>query len=343
GGEGQGGEGQGGEGQGGEGQGGEGPGEGTRVESVTIGVDVGGTTVAAGLVAGDGRVLEHHQAPTHARGPGTALDTIVELLERLHEHARARGVVVSGVGVGVPGIADAERGTIGVDIHYAPELARAPLRGILEGRLGVPVFVDNDVNALALAEWMWGAGRGARSLVVLALGTGVGGSIILDGRLHRGHAGFGGELGHVPIDFDGPPCICGGRGCLKAYVSGTDIGRRGAERLGRPVAAAEIFRLAAAGDEAADAIVEEVCAALGAGLSIIVNGLNPERVLLAGSVAKSLRPLEARLRASLARYAFAEALRATHLEILNLDKAATVRGGAALVHYESKRRRTTTP
>jgi glucokinase len=177
--------------------------------------------------------------------------------------------------------------------------------------------------------------------VLLALGTGVGGGIVLDGRLHRGHAGFGGELGHVPIDFDGPACICGGRGCLKAFVSGTDIALRAGERLGRPASAEEVFRLAADGDAAAEGIVDEVCRALGAGLAIIVNGLNPERVLLAGSVAKSLRPLEARVRASLARYAFAEALASTHLEILSLDKDATVRGGAALAHYEAERRRTT--
>jgi glucokinase len=310
---------------------------------VTIGVDVGGTTVAAGLVAPDGQVLEHAQAPTHARGAGTALETIGELLERLAEQARARGVTVTGVGVGVPGIVDADRGTVGVDIHYAPELAGAPLGRLLGARLGVPAFVDNDVNALALGEWRWGAGRGARSLVMLALGTGVGGGIILDGRLHRGCAGFGGELGHVPIDFDGPPCICGGRGCLKAYASGTDIALRGGERLGRSVSAAEVFRLAAHGDPRADAVIDEVCRALAAGLAIIVNGLNPERVLLAGSVAKSLRPLEARLRANLAQYAFAAALASTHLEILSLDKDATVRGGAALVRYETERRRTTTP
>lgn len=309
---------------------------------VVIGVDVGGTTVAGGLVAADGRVLEHEQAPTHARGPGTALDTIGELLERLAEQARALGVTVAGVGVGVPGIVDVERGAVGVDIHYAPELARAPLAAILGDRLGVPVYVDNDVNALALAEWAWGAGRGARSLVMLALGTGVGGGIILDGRLHRGQGGFGGEFGHVPIDFDGPPCICGGRGCLKAYASGTDIAQRATARLGRPVGAAEVFRLAADGDTAAEAIVDEVCTALGAGLAIIVNGLNPQRVLLAGSVAKSLQPLQARVRAALARYAFAEAVRSTRLEILSLDKDATVRGGAALVHYETQRRRTTT-
>jgi len=248
---------------------------------------------------------------------------------------------VTGVGVGVPGTVDAERGIVGVDVNYAPELAGVPLAERLRPRVDVPVFVDNDVNALVLAEWMWGAGRGARSLVMLALGTGVGGGIVLDGRLHRGAAGSAGELGHVPINFDGPPCVCGGRGCLKAYVSGTDIARRGEERLGRPIAAAEVFRLAAAGQAEAETIVEEVCRALGAGLAVIVNGLNPERVLLAGSVAKSLRPLEARIRASLAGYAFAAAIAATRLEILSLDKDATVRGGAALVRYETDRRRTT--
>ncbi|MFI5375666.1 MAG: ROK family protein [Candidatus Rokuibacteriota bacterium] len=311
------------------------------MSGVTIGVDVGGTTVAAGLVSADGRVLEHVQAPTHERGPGTALDTIVELLDRLQDSARARGVAVTGVGVGVPGTVDAERGVVGADVHYAPELVGLPIAARLTPRVGAPVFVDNDVNALALAEWTWGAGRGARSLVVLALGTGVGGGIILDGRLHRGAAGFGGELGHVPIDFDGRPCICGGRGCLKTYVSGTDIALRGEERLGRPTAADEVFRLAAAGRVEAEEIVDEVCRALGAGLAVIVNGLNPERLLRAGSVAKSLRPPEARLRASLAGYAFAAALAATRLEILSLDKDATVRGGAALVRYETDRRRTT--
>lgn len=308
-----------------------------------IGMDVGGTTVAAGLVAADGQVLEHSQAPTHARGAGTALDTIVLLLERLRDTARARGVEVRGIGLGVPGIVDAERGMVGADIHYVPELAGVPLADLLSRRLSRPVFVDNDVNVLALAEWMWGAGRGARSLVMLTLGTGVGGGIILDGRLQRGGAGFGGELGHVPIDFDGPPCICGGRGCLKAFVSGTDIALRAGSRLGRPTSAADVFRLAAGGDAAAEAVVDEVCRALGAGLAVIVNGLNPERVLLAGSVAKSLRPLEGRLRARLAEYAFAGALASTRLEILTLDKDATVRGGAALVRHETDRRGTTTP
>jgi len=305
---------------------------------VAIGVDVGGTTVAGGLVDADGEVLAHFQEPTHGRGPGTALATLLDLLGKLEGVARARGLQIAGAGIGVPGTVDAERGVIGADIHYVPDLAGAHLAAVVGGRLGQPVFVDNDVNVLALGEWTFGAGRGTRSLVVLALGTGVGGGIILEGRLHRGQGGFGGELGHVPIDFDGRPCICGGRGCLKAYVSGTDIARQGSERLKREVTAAEVFELAAGGDAGAGEIVDEVCEALGAGLAVIVNGLNPERLLLAGSVAKSLKPLERDVRARLDRYAFAQAVATTRLEILTMDKDATVRGGAALLRYETRRR-----
>src|SRR5205085_3479698 len=161
------------------------------------------------------------------RGHGTALATLLDLVVDLHATARARALAIDGVGIGVPGTVDAESGTIGADVHYVPDLADTPLAAIVGARVGVPVFADNDVNVLALGEWLFGAGRGARSLVVLALGTGVGGGIVLGGVLHRGHGGFGGELGHVPIDFDGRSCICGGRGCLKAYVSGTDIAREG--------------------------------------------------------------------------------------------------------------------
>ncbi len=303
-----------------------------------IGMDVGGTTTAAGLVAADGQVLAHFQEPTHGRGPGTVLDTLLDLLGKLEGAARVQGLQISGVGIGVPGTVDTERGVIGADIHYVPELAETPLAAVVGARLGLPAFVDNDVNVLALGEWMFGAGKGTRSLVVLALGTGVGGGIILDGRLHRGQGGFGGELGHVPVNFDGRPCICGGRGCLKTYVSGTDIALQGSLRLKREVTAAEVFELAAGGDPGAREIVGEVCQALGAGLAVIVNGLNPERLLLAGSVAKSLKALEREVREWVARYAFAQALATTRVEILTRDKDGTVRGGAALLHYETQRR-----
>jgi glucokinase len=220
-----------------------------------------------------------------------------------------------------------------------PDLAGAPLAATIAAQIGLPVYVDNDVNVLALGEWTFGEGQGARFLVVLAIGTGVGGGIIQDGRLVRGEGGYGGELGHVPINFDGRACICGGQGCLKTYVSGTDIALIATERLKRDVSAADVFRMADEGNPACQEVVTEVCRALGAGLAVIVNGLNPERLIVTGGVAESLKPLELRIHHQLQRYAFARALESTRLEIVPQSKQSTVRGGAALVQYETERRR----
>jgi glucokinase len=213
----------------------------------------------------------------------------------------------------------------------------------------VPVFVDNDVNALALAEWRFGAGRGARSLVVLAPGTGFGAGIILDGRLVRGVAGFGGEFGHTPVKFDGPPCWCGGRGCLAVYASGRGIAEAARARVAghdesplllaaggvaQRITAELVFRAAADGEPVAAAVVDEACRALGAMLATIVNGLNPEVVVVTGGVAGSLAALEKQILAAAAEHAFARALAATRITIVPGDKRLTMRGAAALVLYE---------
>lgn len=319
-----------------------------------LALDVGGTTIAGGLVTAAGEVLVQVQAPTHESGSGTALETVHALLERLLATARAEGIRVLGLGAGVPGAVDASAGVVGEDVQNVPELARFPLAQNLRERFGLPAFVDNDVNTLALGEWIFGAGRGARSLVLLAIGTGVGGGIILDGHLVRGAAGYGGELGHISINFDGRPCFCGGRGCLKAYVAGPDIAAEARERLkqapesrllalagGDPgsVTAAHVFRAAAAGDALAGVLVDEVCQALGAGLGAIINGLNPELALVTGGVAESLKPLESSILRWTGRYAFGSAVAATRIVLLPLDKRATVRGGAALFLYETARSR----
>jgi glucokinase len=304
-----------------------------------IGVDVGGSTIAAGVVTLEGEVLAQGQDPTHKRGPGTAVATLLDVVQRMQQAARAFGVTVEGIGIGIPGTVDAERGVIGRDVHYVPDLAGAPLAATVAAQAGLPVYVDNDVNVLALGEWTFGAGQGSRFLVVLAIGTGVGGGIILDGRLLRGEGGYGGELGHVPINFDGRGCICGGQGCLKTYVSGTDVALIGTERLKRNVSAEDVFRMADESNPTCLEVVGEVCRALGAGLAVIVNGLNPERLIVTGGVAASLKPLELRIRHQLQRYAFARALETTRIEIVPQGKQSTVRGGAALVQYETERRR----
>ncbi|MGH7324094.1 MAG: ROK family protein [Candidatus Rokuibacteriota bacterium] len=319
------------------------------MREVLLGVDVGGTTTAAGAVTAAGEVLLEESAPTHRAGPGTAGRTIVELIETVMRRARAERLAVTGIGVGVPGIVDPARGTIGDEAHHVPDLMGLPLGAHLAERFGVPAFVDNDVNALALAEHTFGLGRDARSLVVLAPGTGFGAGIILDGRLVRGAHGFGGEFVHAPVNFAGRPCWCGGRGCLAVYASGRGIAEAGRERaattLGaellrlaggdlHAITASLVFQAAAAGDQMAGAVIDEACRALGAMIGVIVNGLNPEVVVITGGVAAAYAPLEKKVLAAAAEHAFNRALAQTRVTIVPGDKRLTMRGAAVLVLYE---------
>src|SRR5215831_17719553 len=307
--------------------------------STVIGVDVGGTTTAVGLVTASGDVIADLSAATRSGGRDP-LETIVDLIARVTERAGRRARALAAVGVGVPGPVDAVRGIVGQPVTHVRALAAE-----LGRRIGLPVAVDNDVNVLALGEATFGAGRGARSLVVLSTGTGIGAGIVLEGRLVRGAAGFGGELGHVPVKFDGPLCWCGLRGCLSIYASGrgiADVARArsaGTSFLeaagGAPagITAAMVFRAAEEGDAVAASIVDEGCQALGAMMGTIVNGLNPEVLIVTGGVVESLARLEARIRRAVAEYAFPQALAATRIAIVPGDKRASVRGAAALARY----------
>jgi len=315
-----------------------------------LAVDVGGTTTAAAMVTAAGEVRHDRSAPTHEGGPGTAGATIERLVDAVRAEA-ADGI--AAIGVGVPAVVHAERGTIGDEAHNVPELAGHPLAETLRTRFGVPVFIDNDVNALALAEWRFGGGRGARSLVVLAPGTGFGSGIILDGVLVRGAHGFGAELGHVPVKYDGAPCWCGGRGCLALYASGRGIaesararaagatGRALLDAAGGRAAAIDaplVFRLAGGGEPEATAVIDEACRALGAILGVVINGLNPEIIVITGGVAAAYAAHEARVLAAAAEYAFKRALATTRITIVPGDKRLSMRGAAALAFYELERR-----
>jgi glucokinase len=324
----------------------------TSAPGVLIGVDVGCTTLSGGLVTPDGNVLSAIQAPT-SLGSGTAVHTILGIVTDLHAEAQTRGLALEAVGVGVPGLVDGERGMLlhSAGAHVA-DLHRVPLAERISAKTGVPAFVDNDVNVLALGEWMFGLGRGAASCVVLAIGSGLGAGIILDGRLVRGKRGYAGELGHSPVDFNGPPCPCGGRGCLALYVGGEYLAAEAQRRVScepssllalaggqaGAITAETVFRAAAAGDPLARSMVDRACRALGAGLAIAVNGLNPEVVVVTGGVVTSLLPLQGEIIRRAGEYALADSLAGTPIHFVPGHKSQTVRGGAALVLYERARR-----
>lgn len=320
---------------------------------VFIGVDVGATSLSGGLVTGEGDVLEVLERRTREDGGGTALDRILAVIAELLADAGRRGISVDGIGVGLPGIVDVDKGTMAADVYLIPDLEKVAIAERIREATGLPVFLDNDVNALALAEYRFGAGRGVGSLAMLALGTGPGGAFVLNGELMRGRNGYGGEFGHMPILLDGPPCVCGGRGCLAVFISHPSLARLGREAVaahpdskllalagGDPAAISPrtIFAAGRDGDPAAAVLVDRACEALAATCGVILNGLNPDVIIVTGGIAAALVPLERDIMRRTARYAFARVLADTTIRIVASSKRETVRGGAALVMYETERR-----
>jgi glucokinase len=260
-----------------------------------IAVDLGGTKLLAGLVDREGVALRRTVHPTDLSGENALLDQIEHAIGEIGSEG------FGALGVGIPSTIDQRTGRAVSSVNVP--LADVDLREQLERRFDVPVMIENDANAAALAEHRLGAGRGTRHMVMLTLGTGVGGGLILDGRLFRGAVGAGGELGHITIDVDGPPCqgICPGRGHLEALASGTaadalavrlarerpegDLGRAAA--AGRPVDARLAVELAAEGPGDAREVLEQVGSLLGAGIASFVNVFNPEVVVLGGGFARA--------------------------------------------------------
>lgn len=260
------------------------------MDDLAIGVDIGGTKLAAGLVTADGQVRARTRRPTPAGDSAGIVDAAVDAVEDL---CAREDVSALPVGVGAAGIIDRE----GI-VRYAPNIpwTDEPLRATLEKRLGTAVTVDNDANAAAWGEYRCGAARDARdSMVMLTVGTGVGGGLVLAGRLVRGVGGLGAEFGHLIVSEGGPLCGCGNRGCLEAVASGTAIGRlaMGERVAGRipdgspllgdlPLTGKSVTAAAVAGDRAAREILQDVGRWLGVGIASLVNALDPEIVVVGG-------------------------------------------------------------
>jgi len=322
-------------------------------EDAVLGIDVGGSTIAAGLVTIGGDVVASVQRSTHASGEGNALEALMAAIARLRREAEARAIRLRGVGVGLPALVDVGRGMIVSQKHLFPELTGVPIADHIQRETGLVAYVDNDVNALALGEALYGEGRGVRSLVLLAIGTGVGGAAVIDDTLVRGRSGYAGEFGHVTVQLNGPACFVGIRGCACRLVCGhaiADSGRAQAahapdSKLMRlaggdamAVTTQLVFQAADAGDAAAGRIVDESCEALAACLGSVLNGFNPDLVIVTGGVVTSLLPLCEDILRRLTHYTLPEVLADSTVRFLTSDKSSSMRGAAALFLYESARR-----
>jgi glucokinase len=306
-------------------------------------VDLGGTKIYTALADQSGRVLAEVVVPTRPwEGAGAVIGRIVETVDQVLKQAGEQGPPLA-LGIGCPGPLDAATGVV----YQAPNLGwhNVPLKDLLEKRLGIPVAVDNDANLAALGEYVYGAGRGEEDVVYITVSTGIGGGLILGGRLYHG-AGYGaGEIGHMTIDPGGPRCSCGNYGCLEAMASGTAMARE-ARRLvesggGRAIleaaggdvhaiTAREVARAAAAGDGEARQIITNAGRALGTGVANVINLLNPALVVLGGGAMQVGPLLWDAMEEEVSRRAFAPARRRVRLVPAELGGRSGIMGAVAL-------------
>jgi glucokinase len=247
------------------------------VSPKVIGVDVGGTKILAGLVDRDGVVAAHREYPTPVESEHALLDGLEAAVRELLDES------VAAVGFGIPSQIDQRAGVALGSVNIP--LQGVPFRDTMATRLGLPVGIDNDANAAAIAEWTAGAGRGTTDMVMLTLGTGVGGGLILGGKVYRGWFGAGAEIGHMVIVHDGVRCRCGGFGHLESYVSGKAADELARAAFGPAVDAHRLVRLATEGDAQAIDLLRGIGEHLGSGIASLVNIFNPELIVVGGGFA----------------------------------------------------------
>jgi len=310
-----------------------------------LGIDLGGTLVKTALVSRDKKILAKDARPTAAHeGLDAVLDVIVASVEAvLASGGRAREDVLAAC-VGAPGPSNPHTGVV-FSPPNLPGWKDVPLAELMTERLGIQCCVDNDANLACYGEFWLGAGQGTQSMCLLTLGTGVGGGIIVFGRLLRGIDGTAAEIGHMIVQRDGRPCGCGARGCLEAYGSVTGMVQTAVEGMegGRKTVLSDrcagnpetltgemISEVAAAGDEFATWVIQETGAWLGVGISSLINLFNPEKIVLAGGMTKAGPVLLDAIRARALHHAFDVPAKRVEIVVAALEGDSGVLGPAGI-------------
>ena len=261
------------------------------MKNYVIGIDVGGTNIKLGIINSKGRIVSRASFSTgkYAERRSRLISALAEAIKELLEDTCLDFKDILGVGIGLPGLIDPHRGIV----NFLPNIQgwkNVPLKKVMEEKLGVPVFLDNDVNLVTLGEWKFGAGRGYNNLLCMTLGTGIGGGLVLNGELYRGEGFVAGEIGHMPLNEKGPVCNCGGYACFERYVGNRILQEKAAKIFkNKRIQLEDVFELTKAGNVRAAQFWDEVASHIGNGLVGIVNILNPRLIIIGGGVANSYR------------------------------------------------------
>lgn len=305
-----------------------------------IGMDLGGTSVKYALI--DEKGVFHFQGKLPSRADESAkavLEQLVMAFEDINEYARAKDMPFGGLGIGTPGIVDATNRIVLGGAENIKGWENLPLADLIEKNTGVRTVVSNDANLMGLGEAMYGAGQGVTNVVFLTVGTGIGGAVIIDGKLFNGFDNRGTELGHVPLIANGEPCACGSVGCLEHYASTSALVRRFTQRItkanisypGEEINGELIVRLYKGGDEIAIQSLDEHCDFLGHGMAGFINIFSPQRIVMGGGLSEAGDFYIQKISEKAHRYAISECAVNTQIMAASLGNKAGCAGAASLV------------
>ena len=322
--------------------------------SDVVAVDLGGTNIRAARVDEAGKVLKRDKVPTRAKEGGMAAvaDRIAELIEKV------RGPETTAVGIGTPGVPDFKTGVMTLPAVNIPGSSGFPLTRTISNKVNLPVFADNDGNLAALGESWLGAGMGEPVVIIFTLGTGIGGGLVVDGKVYHGAQNLVTEFGHVTIDCNGRKCGCGGTGCVELYASASAVGRDAREALRHPpghfpessilkacggiehvdkVDARMVWDAAQAGDPLAVFLADRACLWLGSAMGSLINAFNPSCVIIGGGMALAGETLRARVEKVIGEgRAFGPIWKCAKLRLAVLGDDAGLMGAARMALQNAK-------
>jgi glucokinase len=319
-----------------------------------LGVDLGGTKILTAVVDPKGEIVSRdHSVTPSAKGPESVVQAILDSAERTLQQAGIRPSDLRTIGVGAPGLSDPQTGVLFTSPNL-PGWDNVPLGDIVQEKFGQKVFLINDGNAAAVGEFYFGAGRASRNFIYVTLSTGIGGGIMIDGRIYTGANGTAGEIGHMTIDPQGPPCNCGNIGCWEQLGSGTALAREARSEIlaGAPtsilnraggdpekVNAEIIHRAAEEGDSLAMELIARTGMYVGIGLANLINIFNPERIVIGGGLSNIGDMLLEPAYREAERRAFQQSFQAVRFLRAELGRNSGVLGAAAFAHEQWKKRR----